>query len=189
MGGFFSLFFTFVKIGVITFGGGYSIMPIIERELVNGKGWITSDEMIEYYTIGQITPGIIAVNIATFVGYKQKKILGAVFATVGFILPGIILVTLAALLLQNFSKIPVVQRAFAGIRLVVGALILQTIVKLASALVKKQRGIIQNVISAAICVICFTLSLVWQSNPVLLVAASGLAGFFCFRAKKNGRAA
>ncbi|MDR1363166.1 MAG: chromate transporter [Spirochaetaceae bacterium] len=189
MGGLLSLFFTFIKIGLITFGGGYSIMPVIERELVNGKGWVAMDEVIEYYTIGQITPGIIAVNLATFVGYKQNKILGAVFATVGFILPGIILVTVAALLLQNFSEIPVVRRAFAGIRIVVGALILQTIIKLAAALIQKRRGVGQNIIAVAICVICFTLSLVWQASPVLLVAASGLVGFFCFRKKNKGGAA
>jgi chromate transporter len=179
-----SLFFTFFKIGLITFGGGYSILPVLERELVNRKGWLTMDEVIEYYTIGQITPGIISVNLATFVGYKQEKIIGALCATVGFIFPGIMLVTAAALLLQNLNDIPIVQNIFAGIRLVVGALILQTIVKLTSALVKRQRGLWQNAIALVMCAVCFVLSLIWQVNPVLLVITSGLVGFLCFRIKK-----
>jgi chromate transporter len=182
----FSLFFTFFKIGVITFGGGYSIMPIVERELVNGKKWVGMDEVLEYYTIGQITPGIIAVNLATFVGYKQKKILGSIIATIGFILPGIALVIFAAMLIKNFDKIPVVQHAFAGIRIVVGALVLQTIVKLAKALIQKQRGVFQNLIAVTIFVVCFILLLVWQVSPVLLVAVSGFAGFLCFRSPKTG---
>ncbi|MDR2344025.1 MAG: chromate transporter [Spirochaetaceae bacterium] len=180
----FALFFSFLKIGLIAFGGGYSIMPIIERDLVNGKGWLTMDELVEYYTIGQITPGIIAVNLASFIGYRQKKIVGSVFATMGFILPGIILITLAALLLQNLSDIPLVRNAFAGIRLVIAALITKTVVMLSAALIQKQRGLPRNVIALAISVICFVLSLVWHTNPVILVVASGVAGFFCFRPKK-----
>jgi chromate transporter len=181
----FDLFFTFLKIGVITFGGGYSIMPILERELVNGKGWLTMDEAVDYYTIGQITPGIIAVNLASFVGYKQGKIAGAIAATVGFILPGVTLVTLAALLLQNFSEIPIVRNAFAGIRLVVCALIVRTVVKLTSSLIQKGRHPLQNTAAAAIFAACLVSSLVWNVNPALLAAASGLAGFFCFTRRGN----
>lgn len=162
-------------------------MPIMERELVNGRGWLSTDDLLEYYTIGQITPGIIAVNIASFIGYKQKKIPGAITATAGFVLPGVIMIMLAALLLRNFSEIPVVRNAFAGIRIVVGALILQTVVKLGVGIVQKNRCAVQNLTAVAICVVCFVLSLIWQSNPVLLVSASGLAGFFCFRNGKSGR--
>jgi chromate transporter len=180
----FGLFFTFVKIGSIAFGGGYSIMPIIERELVNGKGWLTMAEVMEYYTIGQITPGVIAVNLASFIGYKRGKVAGAVFATMGFILPGIMLVTLAALVLQNFNEIPVVQNAFAGIRLVIAALITRTVIMLAGGMIQKQRGVLQNVIALAISVICFVLSLGWHTSPVMLVIAAGLAGFFCFQPPK-----
>ncbi|MDR2796204.1 MAG: chromate transporter [Spirochaetaceae bacterium] len=183
----FGLFFTFLKIGLIAFGGGYSIMPIIERELVNGKGWLTMDEVVEFYTIGQISPGVIAVNLASFIGYKQKNILGSVFATMGFIFPGIVLISLAALLLQNFSDIPVVRNAFAGIRLVIAALITKTVIMLAAALIQKQRGLLQNVIAVAISVICFVLSLVWHANPVILVITSGFAGFLCFQPKKAGK--
>jgi chromate transporter len=175
------IFFTFFKIGLIAFGGGYSIMPIIERELVNGKGWLTMDEVLEYYTIGQITPGVIAVNLASFIGYKRKKILGAVAATLGFIFPGILLITLAALILQNFSDMPVVQNAFAGIRLVIVALITRTVIMLAAALIQKQRGLLQNFIAVAISLLCFLLSLLWRANPVILVIAAGFTGFFCFR--------
>jgi chromate transporter len=180
----FGLFFIFARIGLIAFGGGYSIMPIMERELVNGKGWITMAEVMEYYTIGQITPGVIAVNLASFIGYKRKKVAGAVFATVGFIFPGIVFVTLVALVLQNFNNIPVVQNAFAGIRLVIAALITKTVIMLAGAMIQKKRGVLQNVIAAAISVICFVLSLVWHTSPVMLVIAAGLVGFFCFQPPK-----
>ncbi|MDR0663044.1 MAG: chromate transporter [Spirochaetaceae bacterium] len=176
-----SLFFTFVRIGLISFGGGYSILPIIERELVNGKGWLTIEEMMEYYTIGQITPGIISVNLATFVGYKHKKIFGGLCATAGFILPGVTLITAAAFFIQNFSDIPVVRNIFAGLRLAVGAMILQTIVKLIAGLVQKRRGVRQNAIAVAICAVSFILSLLWRVNPALLVIAAGLTGFLCFR--------
>jgi chromate transporter len=180
-----SLFFTFIKIGIVTFGGGYAIMPVLERELVKGKGWITMDEAIDFYTIGQITPGVIAVNLSSFVGYKQNKIIGAIVATAGFILPGITLITLAGLLLRNFNDIPTVQNAFAGVRLAVGALIARTVVSLAARLVQKGRRPFQNAAAVLICAVCFALSLVWKINPVMLIAASGLAGFFIFSKTKN----
>jgi chromate transporter len=167
--------------GIITFGGGYAILPIVERELVNGKGWLTMDEAVEYYTIGQITPGVIAVNLATFVGYRHKKIFGALCAVMGFILPGVTLITLAALFIQNFNNIPVVRNIFAGIRLVIGAMILQTIVKLTTALAQKRRGVLQNAIAVAICAASFLVSLVWRVNPALIVIAAGISGFFCLR--------
>jgi chromate transporter len=180
-----SLFFTFLKIGVVTFGGGYAIMPVLERYIVNGKGWVTMDEVIDYYTIGQITPGVIAVNLASFVGYKQNGAVGAVVATIGFILPGIVLVTLAGILLQNFSDIPVVRNAFSGIRLAVGALIARTVAGMAARLVQKGRRPFQNSAAALICAACFMLSFVWKINPIPLIAVSGLAGFFIFRTKRQ----
>ncbi|MDR3355562.1 MAG: chromate transporter [Spirochaetaceae bacterium] len=177
----FDLFFTFVRIGLVAFGGGYTIMPVIERELVNGKGWLTMDEVVEFYTIGQITPGVIAVNLASFIGYKRKKTPGALAATAGFILPGVTLVSVTALVLQNFSDIPVVQNAFAGIRLAIAALIARTVVTLCSALIQKRRGVLRNVAALAIALASFTLSLVWYANPVILIIAAGFAGLFCFR--------
>jgi chromate transporter len=176
-----SLFFTFLKIGVVTFGGGYAIMPVLERELVNGRGWVTLDEVTDYYTIGQITPGVIAVNLASFVGYKRNGAAGAIVATMGFILPGIMLVTLAGILLQNFSEIPVVRNVFSGIRLAVGALIARTVVSMTARLVKKGRRPFQNAAAILICIVCFVLSFVWKINPVPLIALSGLAGFFIAR--------
>jgi chromate transporter len=185
MRGIISIFFTFLKIGVVTFGGGYAIMPVLERELVNGKSWVTMDEVIDYYTIGQITPGIIAVNIASFVGYKKNGAMGAVIATAGLILPGITLVTLAGILLSNFSNIPIVRNAFSGIRLAVGALIARTVISMAARLVQKGRRPFQNAAAVLICAACFLLSFAWKINPIPLVAVSGLAGFFIFRSKRQ----
>jgi chromate transporter len=177
MSGIVRLFFAFLKIGVVTFGGGYTIMPVLERELVNGRGWVTMDEIIDYYTIGQITPGVIAVNLASFIGYKRHGVAGAVVATIGFILPGITLVTLAGILLSNFSNIPVVRNAFSGIRLAVGALITRTVVSMASRLVQKGRRPFQIAAAVAIGAACFFLSFVWKINPIPLIAISGLVGF------------
>lgn len=175
------IFACFVKIGLVTFGGGYSIMPVLERELVNGKRWLSMDEVLEYYTIGQITPGLIALNIATFVGYRRRKTAGAVLATLGFIFPGVTLIAIAALFLRNLRDIPAVRHAFAGIRLVVGALILRTVRVFIASVIKKERGLPQNAVAVSVCAVCFVLSLVWDANPVPLVAASGLVGFLCFR--------
>jgi chromate transporter len=177
------IFACFVKIGLVTFGGGYSIMPVLERELVNGKRWLSMDEVLEYYTIGQITPGLIALNIATFVGYRRRKTAGAVLATLGFIFPGVTLIAIAALFLRNLQDIPAVRHAFAGIRLAVGALILRTVRVFIASVIKKERGLPQNAVSVSVsvCAVCFILSLVCDANPVPLVAASGLVGFLCFR--------
>jgi chromate transporter len=180
----FDLFLTFFKIGCIAFGGGYAILPVLERELVKRKGWVSMDEVIEYWTIGQITPGIIALNIATFIGYKRGKIPGAIVATIAFFIPGISLVICAGLFLQQFQNIKIVQHAFAGIRLTVCALIIQTVVKLASSIVKKEQGLLQNGVYVGICALCLALSLVWNTNPILLVLCSGLAGFVCFGRKR-----
>jgi chromate transporter len=132
---FVDLFWTFVKIGLFTFGGGYAMVPVIERELINRKAWINMDEVLDYYTIAQVTPGIIAVNISTFVGYRRKGVAGGILATVGFVLPGILLMTLVSLFLKRFAEYPPVRHVFAGIRIAVGALILDTILKLLRNLV------------------------------------------------------
>jgi chromate transporter len=176
-----SLFFTFVRIGCITFGGGYAILPVIEKELIVRKGWITMEEAMDYYAIAQVTPGVIAVNTSTFIGYKRKGPAGGVAATLGFICPSLILITAAAGLLTNYAEIPLVARAFGGIRVAVGALIVDTVIKM-------MKGIFKDLKALAIFVIAFGLSAVLSASPVLVVSAAGLIGFLFNRPGKDKRA-
>ena len=126
----FDLFVTFAKVGVCTFGGGIAMLPILEREVVNNKGWATMDELMDYYAVGQCTPGIIAVNTATFVGNKHKGILGGICASIGMVFPSLVIILVIASVLSNFADIPAVQSAFAGIRVCVCVLIFSAIIKL-----------------------------------------------------------
>ena len=123
------LFGIFFKIGAFTFGGGYAMLPMIQREIVDKNGYATEDEVLDYYAIGQLTPGVIAVNVATFIGMKRKGLLGAAFATAGVVFPSVVIITLIALILRNFMDILWVQYAFSGIRVAVIALIIKTIIQ------------------------------------------------------------
>jgi len=124
------MFITFAKVGVMTFGGGYAMLPILQREVVENKGWATEEELMDYFAIGQCTPGIIAVNTATFIGQKNKGILGGIFATLGVVFPSLIIISLLAGVIEAFSHIVIVQHAFGGIRVCVCVLILNAVVKL-----------------------------------------------------------
>ena len=126
-----SLFLTFAKVGVMTFGGGYAMLPILQREVVENRHWATEDELIDYYAIGQCTPGVIAVNTSTFIGCKTHGILGGIAATAGMITPSLIIITIIAAFIQQFAHLAVVQHAFAGIRIAVCALVLQSVWKMA----------------------------------------------------------
>lgn len=139
---FLELFLTFAKVGVMTFGGGYAMLPILEREVVDGKGWATEEELLNYFAVGQCTPGIIAVNTATFIGYKYKGVPGAVMATAGVIFPSLVIIILIAAFLQNFADIPFVIKAFAGIRAVVAALVINAVIKFFKSGVKDLTGLI-----------------------------------------------
>ena len=108
----FDLFITFAKVGVMTFGGGYAMLPILQREIVENKSWATEEDLADYYAIGQCTPGIIAINTATFVGTKQKGIIGGIVASLGMVFPLLVIITAIAALLSNFADIPLVQHAF-----------------------------------------------------------------------------
>lgn len=139
---YLDLFLTFFKIGLFTFGGGLAMLPMLEKEVVNNKHWATYDELVDYYAIGQCTPGIIAVNTATFVGYSQKKISGAVVATAGIIAPSIIIILLIASLMTSFADQPLVQHALAGIRIAVCVLIGQATLKMIRNSVKDSFGLV-----------------------------------------------
>lgn len=160
---------SFFKIGIMTFGGGYAMLPMLQRELVENRKWVTEEEILNYFAIGQCTPGVIAVNTATFVGYKRCKIPGAIFATIGVVLPSMIIITIIAAVLSNFAHIPAVQHAFAGIRIAVSALIVASVIKLIKTNVKRIAQII-------IAVAAFVLVAVFGQNPVFAVIGAAVAG-------------
>ncbi len=179
------LFLTFLKMGCITFGGGYAMVPVLEREIINKKGWITMDEVMDYYTIAQVTPGIIAVNVATFIGYKRAGIVGGTLATIAFILPGVSLVTLIAVCLESFADYPVVRSALAGIRVAVGAIILDMVLKLIKGLFMGKKDAEEPngrrafpFFALVVFTLAFSLSAFLSASPVLLVIAAAIAAFF-----------
>ncbi len=130
MNNLLELYWTFVKIGCVTFGGGYAMLPILERELVDKRHWTTMDALRDYFSIGQCTPGIIALNVSTFIGEKRGGVKGAIAATTGFLTGPVLIILIIAAFLRNFATYPVVQHAFAGIRVCVCVLILQAVLRL-----------------------------------------------------------
>ena len=176
-----TLFFTFAKIGVMTFGGGYAMLPILEREVVTNHGWATSEQMLDYYAIGQCTPGIIAANVATFIGYSERGVFGAIFATLGMLFPSLLIITSLASVLQLFQDNVYVQKAFGGIRIAVCALIASTVIKLA-------KKTIRSIIAAIITIATLCLELFLGVSPVIIVASVivfGLIMYFATREKKK----
>lgn len=165
------LFITFAKIGGITFGGGIAMLPMLERELVKKNGWVDEKELLDYYAIGQCTPGIIAVNTATFVGYKRKGVLGGIVATLGMIFIPIIIITIIAIFIANLLHYEVVGHALNGIRVVVAAIICNAVRDMAKKSIKNQ-------ISFIIAIIAFLLSFIFSLSPILLIILSTLAGLF-----------
>ena len=127
---FLELYWTFLQIGCVTFGGGYAMLPILERELVDKRQWTTMDDLRDYFSIGQCTPGIIALNVSTFIGEKRRGVAGAMAATMGFLTGPIIIILVIAAFLTNFATLPIVQHAFAGIRVCVCVLIIQAVLRL-----------------------------------------------------------
>ena len=163
------LFLTFAKIGVMTFGGGMAMLPILQREVVEKKNWATEDELGDYYAIGQCTPGIIAVNTATFVGQKQGGIAGGIVATLGVVFPSLIIITALAGLIAAFSHLTWVQHAFAGIRVCVCVLIFNTVLKLAKKAIVDWKTLL--IFLAVIAFSVFT-----ELTPVIFVLGAALLG-------------
>jgi len=146
---YFELWRAFFKIGAVTFGGGMAMLPILERELAEKRDWITSEELLDYYAIGQSTPGIIAVNVATFIGYKRHGVWGGIFATLAIITPSIIVISFIAAFLSNFDKIPTVQKIMRGINVGVAAMLTFTVVNFFKKGVKDSFGIVVFAIAFA----------------------------------------
>ena len=131
------LFLTFAKIGLFTFGGGYAMISLIENSCVEKKGWFTHDEMMNVTVIAESTPGPIAINCATFVGYKQKGMIGAIAATIGMVLPSFSIIFLISMFLDNFLEIAWIAHAFMGVKIAVGILILDAAIKMIRKMQKK----------------------------------------------------
>lgn len=164
-----SLFWAFFKIGSLTFGGGYSMLPMMERELIDNHGWVKNEELLDYYAVSQCTPGVIAVNTATFVGTKIKGTAGAAAATVGVVFPSLIIISVIAAVLNNFSDIPAVKHAFTGIRACVCVLILNSVKKLWKSAVKDKFTVTVFAVSLA-------LSFLLGVSPIIIVLAGSAAG-------------
>ena len=145
-----NLFLTFFRIGAITFGGGYAMLPIIQREIVDKHKWSTNEEVLDYYAVGQCTPGVIAVNVATFIGYKERGNIGGTVATLGVICPSVIIITIIAAFLNAFAHLSVVSYAFAGIRVAVAVLIINSIKNLWKTGVKDIAGLIVFLLTFAV---------------------------------------
>ena len=155
--------------GVMTFGGGMAMLPILQREVVEDRHWATEEELVDYYAIGQCTPGIIAVNTATFVGQKRKGALGGIVATLGMVFPSLVIISILAGLITNFSSVTWVQDAFAGIQVCVCVLIFNAVVKLLKKSVIDKRT---SVIFLLVMIGCTLLNL----SPVWFVLLAALAG-------------
>ena len=179
------LFYTFAKVGVMTFGGGYAMLPLLQREIVEKKHWATEEELLDYFAVGQCTPGIIAVNTATFVGFKEKKLSGAIFATLGVVSPSLVIITVIAALLSNFAHIAAVQNAFAGIRVAVCVLILNSIVKL------WKKSVVDKLTLGVFIAVFLGSVLLSHVSPVVFIVAAAVLGIVVrvwLRTGKEGKA-
>ena len=177
-----SLFLTFAKIGAFTFGGGYAMLAMMKEELVERKKWCTEEELLDYFALSQCTPGVIAVNCATFVGRQIKGIIGGAFATVGVITPSFCIILLIASFLKNFAKYPITQHIFGGIRVIVAVLVVNAVLKMGKSAVKDK-------ICLAIAGVSCVLSFFFNLSPIWFVLAGAALGLLVKREKKGGDAA
>ena len=174
------LFTAFARVGVLTFGGGYAMIPMLEREIVDRHGWATSEELMDYYAVGQCTPGVIAVNTATFIGYKIAGNLGGVVATLGVVFPSFVIISVIAGIIQNFADIPAVKSAFAAIRVCVCVLIFNSVLKLWKGAVKDKAALV-------LCLLVFVLSIFFNISPIVFVVFCAAAGILFTRLGVRGK--
>ncbi len=166
---FLELYFAFVKIGAFTFGGGLAMMPIMQRELIEKRGWVTEDELIDYFAIGQSTPGIIAVNVATFIGYKKLGWLGGIIGTIGVVTPSWVIIMLLAGAISSVDQYPLAQKALKGINVAVAAL-------LTSVIVKFSKKTIKNIWNALFMLLAFALIYFFKVQSVWIILTSLIIG-------------
>ena len=163
------LYGLFFKIGIMTFGGGYAMLPILERELTQKRKYVTIEEIMDYFAVGQCTPGIIAVNTATFIGFKRRGILGGIFATLGVVSPSVLIISLLASALQLLAGNEIASHAFNGISVAVCALIIQAILKLIKTGIK-------DIFTLIICLVAFVASFILNISPIIIIIASAVLG-------------
>lgn len=168
---YFKLYVAFFKIGLFTFGGGYAMLPMLRKEVVDKHKWATDEEMLDYFAIGQSTPGIIAINTSTFIGVKKAGVLGALFSTFGMVTPSLIIIISIAKFFEAFAGNEYIAKAFMGIRVIVVVLILNAVIRMAKKSIKNWLHVLLFV--SAFCIIMFT-----PLSPIYVVIASGLIGVF-----------
>ena len=181
-----ALFLNFAKIGLFTFGGGYAMIALIENACVEKKQWITHDEMMNITVIAESTPGPIAINCATYVGYKQKGFLGAIVATIGMILPSFCIIFLISLFLDHFLEITWIAHAFLGIKIAVGILILDAAIKMIQKMQKKWMPRI-FMICAFVAMMLINVFSVRISTIVLMLAAGVISLIFFMIQKQKAK--
>ena len=181
---YLELYLTFVKIGAFTFGGGLAMMPIMQRELIEKRGWLTEEELIDYFAIGQSTPGIIAVNVATFVGYKRLGWFGGIIGTIGVVTPSWVIIMLLAGAISSVDKYPLAQKALKGINVAVAAL-------LTSVIVKFSKKTIKSIWNVFFMLLAFTLIYFFKVQSVWIIIVSLVTGSLLalYRQKKSRVAA
>lgn len=171
-----SMFLAFARIGGLTFGGGYAMLPMLQREVVEKNHWATEEELMNYFAVGQSTPGIIALNVATFVGYKKRGIPGAIFTSLGVVFPSLVIILMIAMFLSNFLEIQWVQHAFNAIRVCVTVLVFNAVVKLWNGSVADKTTRKIDIFALLIFLLTFVLNVFFNLSPVILVFLSGGLG-------------
>jgi len=179
------LFLTFVKIGLFTFGGGYAMLSIIENICVEKKNWITHDEMMNITVIAESTPGPVAINCATYVGYKKGKLPGAILATLGVTIPSFVIIFVISMFLEGFLEITWIAHAFQGIKIAVGILILDAAIKMIRQMQKKPLQI--GILLASFAVIMFINLLKLPISSILVMLMAVLVSVAFFLAEKVRR--
>ena len=174
------MFLVFFRIGAVTFGGGYAMLPILQRELVDDRGWTTEAELTDYFAIGQCTPGVIAVNTATFIGRKYRGVVGGVVATLGVVSPSVVIISVIAALINNFAKIGWVQDALGGIRVCVCVFILNAVIKLIKSAVKDKATLI-------LYLVLFAVAVLFDISPIYSVVISGVLGVLITKLGVRGK--
>lgn len=180
---FVDLFLTFAKIGLFTFGGGYAMLSVITDNCVDKKKWITADDMMNITVIAETTPGPIAINCATFVGYRKAGVLGGIAATIGVIVPSFVIIYLISLFLDGFLEITVIANAFQGIKIGVGFLIIQAAVGMIKSLPKNllSRILLWGSCAAMLLVNIFA----WNFSSVALMAICAVVSLVVYVVGKN----
>lgn len=172
------IFWIFFKMSGVTFGGGYAMLPILQREIVDKRAWMTHERIIDYYAVSQGLPGIIAVNVSIFIGKEKKGVLGGIAGALGIVGPCLVIITVIAALLSSFHTLPVVRNAFAGVAVCVAALILEAVTTLWKKAVIDKVGLL-------IFAIVFIGMAVYELSPIILILASASAGILIKKARKE----